>query len=187
MSRRPPHIPLRRPVYIGCEGKSEVSYASLLQDFIREAALPVYLKIEDLGLGAGDPLSRVQMATRRLDELRKKRDAPAKRFILLDFDQAERDPQRADRARQMAAENNIFILWQRPCFEAMLLRHLEGCATLQPPDTPGALKALQKDWPEYAKPMSRVALGRRIDRTATLRAASVEPELAALLRCLGLL
>lgn len=34
--RRPPYIELRRPVYIGCEGASEVSYAGFLQDLIRD-------------------------------------------------------------------------------------------------------------------------------------------------------
>ena len=30
MTRRPSYIPLRRPVFIGCEGASEVSYAGLV-------------------------------------------------------------------------------------------------------------------------------------------------------------
>jgi hypothetical protein len=187
MSLRPPHIPQRRPVYIGCEGASEVGYCGFLQDLIRDAAIPVHLLIEELGPGAGDPLSRIEMAVRRLDELRKKRTAPAERFALLDFDQAERDPQRADRARQIAADNDIVILWQRPCFEAMLLRHLEGRTANRPPDTQMAGKVLLKEWPEYEKPMMRVALARRIDRAAVLRAAGVEPELEVLLRCVRLL
>ena len=48
--RRPPHIPQRRPVYIGCEGASEASYAGLPQDMLRDADLAVHLVIEDLGL-----------------------------------------------------------------------------------------------------------------------------------------
>ena len=62
--RRPPYIPLRRQIYIGCEGASEVGYAALLQDFARAAGLAVYLKIEELGPGAGDPLARIEMAVR---------------------------------------------------------------------------------------------------------------------------
>jgi hypothetical protein len=104
MNRRAPYIPLRRPVYIGCEGASEVSYAGFLQDLIRDEDLPIYLMIDELGPGAGDPLSRIEMAVRRLDQLRKKRTAPTQRFALLDSDQADRDPQRADWARLKAAE-----------------------------------------------------------------------------------
>ena len=93
--RRPPFIPQRRPVYIGCEGASEISYAGFLQDLLREAALPVHLVVEELGPGAGDPLARVDMAVRRLAHLRRTRTAPQKRFVLLDHDQAQRDPHKA--------------------------------------------------------------------------------------------
>jgi hypothetical protein len=185
--RRRPYIELRRPVYIGCEGASEVSYAGFLQDLVRDAKLSVHLHVEELGPGTGDPLSRIEMAVLRLKLLSKKRSAPVERFALLDFDQAERDPERAERARSLAAQNDITILWQRPCFEAVLLRHLDGKATNRPPDTPRAVKALQKEWPEYKKPMTRAKLARRIDREAVLRAAGVEPELQALLRCIGVL
>lgn len=185
--RRPPYIELRRPIYVGCEGTSEVGYAGFLQDLLREANLPVHLHVDELGPGAGDPLSRIEMAVLRLKQLQKKRSAPQDRFVLLDFDQAERDPQRAERAYRLAADNRIAILWQRPCFEAVLLRHLEGKAGNRPPDTSGAIKALEREWAGYAKPMTRAALAKRIDLAAVLRAAAVEPDLNALLRCIGLL
>lgn len=69
----------------------------------------------------------------------------------------------------------------------MLLRHLEGKATSRPPDTPGAVKALEKEWPGYKKPMTRANLARRIDRDSVLRAAGVEAELQVLLRFIGVL
>jgi hypothetical protein len=185
--RRPPFIQLRRPVYIGCEGASEVGYAGFLQDLIREADLPVHLHVDELGPGTGDPLSRIEMAILRLKLLQKKRGAPKQRFALLDYDQAERDPDRAARAIRLAVDNEIAIVWQRPCFEAVLLRHLVGKTGNSPPDTPGAIKALQKEWADYAKPMTRANLAKRIDRAAVLRAAAVEPELEALLRCLRLI
>jgi hypothetical protein len=185
--RRPSHIPQRRLVYIGCEGVSEVNYAGFLQDLLEEANLPVHLVRKDLGQGAGDPLSRVEMAVRHLVHLRQTRIAPAERFVLLDSDQAERDPQRAERARRMAADNNITIVWQGPCFEAMLLRHLPGSDTRRPPETREAIRALNREWPDYQKPMSRSALSRRIDLEAAQRAAEVEPGLKILLQCLGLI
>lgn len=185
--RRPPFIPQRRPVYIGCEGASEANYARLLRDMLRDVDLAVHLVIEELGPGAGDPLARIDMAVRRLAHLRRTRTEPAERFALLDADQAVRDPQRAERARLVAAGNNITIIWQDPCFEAVLLRHLEGHSTRRPPDTSKADSALMKAWPDYQKPMARVRLARRIDRASVLRAATVEPELNALLQCLGLI
>lgn len=173
--RRPPYIELRRPVYIGCEGASEVGYTGFLQDLIRDAKLPVHLHIDELGPGTGDPLSRIEMAVIRLKQLQKKRSAPADRFALLDFDQAERDAQRAERATKLATDNSITILWQRPCFEAVLLRHLAGKTGNRPPDTPGAIKALEKEWAGYSKPMTRANLAQRIDYEAVLRAAGASP------------
>jgi hypothetical protein len=71
--RRPPFIELRRPVYIGCEGASEVGYVGFLQDLIRNANLPVHLHVDELGPGTGDPLSRIEMAVLRLKQLERKR------------------------------------------------------------------------------------------------------------------
>jgi len=187
MTRRLPHIPLRRPIFVGCEGASEASYAALLQDLANEAALPVHLRIVDLGLGAGDPLARIEMAVRHINQQRQKRLAPVASFTFLDADQAEGDPLRAERARRLAVDNDIRIIWQQPCFEALLLRHLPGRAAHRPPDTAGALRALEREWADYRKPTSRVDLARRVNLDAVLRAAGVEPELAILLRALGLL
>ena len=185
--RRTPYIPQRRPVYIGCEGASEVGYVGFLQDLLRVADMPVHLDVKELGPGAGDPLARIEMAVRRLVNLRRNRTAPAERFVLLDFDQAERDPQRARQATSIANRNDIVIVWQRPCFEAVLLRHLPGYDRHQPADTQGATQALGREWPGYRKGMTRAQLARRLDLAAVLRAAAVEPDLAALLKCLGLL
>ncbi len=185
--RRPPFIEPRRPVYIGCEGASEAGYAAFLQDLVRDAKLAVHLHVDELGPGAGDPLSRIEMAVLRLKLLQRRHGAPSERFALLDSDQAERDLLRAEKARKLAADNGIMIVWQRPCFEAMLLRHLAGKASNRPPDTPGAVRALEKEWPEYRKPMTRANLARRIDRDAVMRAAVVEAELETLLRCIGML
>lgn len=185
--RRTPYIEPRRPVYIGCEGASEVSYAGFLQDLIREADLPVHLHIDELGPGAGDPLSRIQMAVSRLRELTRKRAAYRDRFAFLDRDQAEQDRQRAEQAQRLADTNGIIILWQDPCFEAVLLRHIEGRSGNRPLDTPTAIRALEREWPGYRKPMARIDLARRLDRDAVRRAAQVDADLQLLLRCIGLL
>ena len=112
MRRRLAHIPLRKPIYIGCEGDSEQAYAALLNMFAAEQDLPVHLIVEVLGPGAGDPLARAEMAVRKLERLRKTRGAPKDRFVFLDSDQAERDPGRAEQARQLAARHAIRIIWQ---------------------------------------------------------------------------
>ncbi len=163
-----------------------MAYAGLLQDLLREAGLHVQIVPENLGRGAGDPLARVQLAVQRLEQLRRTRIAPQERFILLDGDQAAGDPTRAGCARHLAAKHKIAIVWQEPCFEALLLRHLPDCTTRRPPDSREAKKVLEREWPGYKKPLSRATLAGRIDRDAVRRAAGVEPELRALLRCLEL-
>jgi len=187
MTRRRPYIEQKRPVFVGCEGLSECGYVGVVQDLVRDAGLPVHLIIQELAPGAGDPLARVELAVRRIDHLRKTRTAPTDRFVFLDFDQAERDAERAARAERLAADHNIQIVWQRPCFEAVLLRHIAGRAANRPPDTPKAARALLREWPDYQKPMTRAALSRKIDLAAILRAAAVEPELRLMLICLGLI
>lgn len=177
----------RRPIYIGCEGASEAGYVAVLNDMVRAADRPLHLIIEELGPGAGDPLDRVEMAVRRIAHHRRIRIAPVERFVLLDSDQAEREPQRAERARRVARENDIAIIWQEPCFEAVLLRHHEGRTAHRPPDTPRAQAAIEREWPGYRKPMRRAELAQRIDLAALQRVAAVKPELACLLRCVGIL
>jgi len=185
MSRRP-HIPLKRVIYVGCEGRSEAGYARLLQTIANSEQLSVHLHVEELHPGAGDPLARVEMAVQRLARLSRTRGAINDRFALLDFDQAEREPQRAERARQLAQANSIEIVWQRPTLEAVLLRHLPNRTAHRPPDAHAAMQALRRDWPDYEKATPAQVLATRIDRAGVLRAATVEPELEALLRCIGL-
>lgn len=187
MSIRRAIRPQRRPIYVGCEGASEVGYVGVLNDLVRVADRPLHLIIEELGPGAGDPLARVEMAVRRIAHHRQTRIAPVERFVLLDFDQVERDRARGDRAMKLAADFDIRIVWQRPCFEAVLLRHIEGRATHRPPDTPKAQRDLEHDWAGYRKPMTRSDLARRIDLASLERVAIVEPELAEMLRCLGII
>lgn len=187
MKRRRPLIPQRRVIFIGCEGASEVGYAQLLQDLADEAGLHIHLDIRELGPGAGDPLHRIELAVTRLRFLRRARTDPAERFVFIDHDQAERDPQRAERAIRLARDNNIAIVWQRPCFEAFLLRHFAGRAGHRPPTSPLALNALRQVWAEYRKPMSRLELSAQVNLAAIRRAAAVEPDFGAMLRSMGLI
>ena len=187
MRRRRAIIPLRRVIFIGCEGASEVSYAQFLQDLADEAGLHIHLDIRELGPGAGDPLHRIELAVTRLRFLRRARTDPAARFVFVDHDQAERDPERAERAIRLAHDNGIAIIWQRPCFEAFLLRHFAGRETHRPPTSPVALSALRQVWAVYRKPMSRLELSSQIDLAAVRRAAAVEPEFREMLVRLGLM
>lgn len=185
MKARRSYIPQRKPIFIGCEGESEQGYAGYLQDLIHEAGLHVHLNIEVLK--AGDPLARLELAVRKLEQLRKTRGNFADRFVFLDTDQLALSVDRAHRARQLATQHGIRVIWQNPCFEAVLLRHFIGRATHRPPTNQLAKNALLQEWPQYLKPMSRAELAMKLSLDAVTRAAGVEDDLTALLRCIGLM
>ncbi len=186
MSYRRRHlIEPKRPIFLGCEGQSEAGYGALLAGFADDAGLRVHLEIENLA-PAGDPLDRVEKAAARIDHLRRRRGTFTEKFILLDSDQQAENPQRTVQARTLAARLGITLVWQEPCHEAILLRHLPGRAANRPPTSQAAHQSLTNEWPEYAKPMARVDLMRRLDLAAALRAAEVEPGLMALLIAIGL-
>lgn len=185
MRTRRPIIPQRKPIFIGCEGESEQGYAGRLQDLVAQQGLHVHLNIEVLR--AGDPLARLELAARKLAHLRRTRGTFADKFVLLDTDQLALSPTRALQARAFAAANDIRIVWQEPCFEAMLLRHLPGRTERRPPNNQATQTALLQDWPGYRKPMSRSELASRLDLDSVVRAAGVEDDLSVLLRCIGLI
>lgn len=186
MTRRKPYVVQRMPIFVGCEGESEAGYAGLLDLIAKAAELPVHLHIERLA-PAGDPLARVERAINKMGRMQGRREPFKHRFILLDTDQNRLAPERAAQARRLARNEGIKLVWQEPCFEALLLRHFPGCAAHRPVDNIGTMQALEREWPNYAKPQGRTDLARRIDREAILRAASVEPDLADMLRVIGLL
>jgi hypothetical protein len=69
----------------------------LLQDLINEAGLPVFLKIDELAPGAGDPLARVETTVMRIAQQSRRRTAPAACFVMLDTDQIAIDRQGAEK------------------------------------------------------------------------------------------
>lgn len=186
---RPPRrlIPQRRRLFVGCEGESEQSYTALLARLVEDAQLAVHLDAVLLQPGGGDPLALVERAAARAAERESRRGDPyARRFVLLDRDKIGQTPQRDQRIAGVAADADLHLIWQRPCHEAMLLRHLENCAQLRPPATPIAYHQLEARWPGYQKAMPAVRLAERLDRAAIAHAAAVEPDLAILLQEIGL-
>lgn len=186
MRYRRSRISQRAPIFLGCEGESEQAYGQLLNDLLQAFQLPVHLEVVNLSPGAGDPLARLRRANQVIARRRIRRSDFVSRAILMDSDQVERDSERRIEAERFAGELAIRIIWQEPCHEALLLRHLEGFAQHRPPTSAGAATLLAGVWPQYKKPMTKTLLSRRIGLTEVLRAAAVETELAAFLREIGL-
>jgi hypothetical protein len=184
---RRPIIKPKTPIFLGCEGESEQAYGQLLNDLLQTEGCPVHLEVVNLSPGAGDPIARLRRATQEIARRRQRRSEFARRAVLLDLDQVQNDSKRRQQADQLANQLDIRIIWQEPCHEALLLRHLDGFAQHRPPSTHASTIALKAAWPQYAKPMTKIRLSRRIGREDVQRAATVEPALAAFLREVGLL
>ena len=110
----------------------------------------------------------------------------AERFILLDRDQVQGNRRMEEDVERLAAKHRIKLIWQEPCHEALLLRHLPGHAADRPPTSKLAQSALKAVWPEYEKPMSDESLLQRVDPAGLRRAAVVEPGLREFLNAIGL-
>jgi len=163
-----------------------MGYAGWLRNLIRDRDLPFHLELSDLGRGAGDPFTRIDMAIERVARLERNREPFAGRYVFLDTDQLVADAGRAEQARRRAADHDFTVIWQEPTHEAFLLRHLPGCDTRRPPDKRAADQALGREWAGYRKPTSAQEIERRLDLDGAYRVAARLPELAALLRMIGL-
>lgn len=187
MKRRRPFRPQRAPIFIGCEGESERGYVAFLARLVEESSLAVHLDPVLLQPGGGDPLAIVERGIQRLVERKRKRQiAYQAQFILLDRDKWGLVPARDAQIAAIAARAGLVLVWQAPCHEAMLLRHLEHCSALRPPSTALAEAQIAQRWPGYEKPMDAVDLAQRLDLAAVHRAVAVEPDLGRLVAAIGL-
>ncbi len=166
----------RRRIFVGCEGESERGYASLVSRLLE--TVHQRLHIDAKLLGGGDPLALCETAERTITREERNRELFDLKFLLLDRDKIGVTPQRDQRIQPILNRTGAIIIWQDTAHEAMLLRHLPGCATLRPPTTILAVQQLEQNWPEYEKPMSASQLSTRLDIARLQQAAGVEQGLA---------
>lgn len=175
----------RRRVFVACEGESERSYTVFLSQLAEEMGLPLHL--DPWCCSGGDPLSIVERAVNEMFRRISRRGAYAERAILLDGDRRSDSPDRTMQADRLIEANGIRPVWSYPTLEALLLRHLPGCATLRPATPELAFRELKRRWPEYAKGASAHELRRQLDLAAVRRAAAVDAQLRSVLIAIGLL
>lgn len=180
--RRRRTIRQRIPIFLGCEGESEMGYGALLNRLATELPdIHIHIHVEALQPGAGDPHALVQRAVQRIANLERRRDTFAHKAILLD-----RGSQRKSQdAQTLAVRNAIRLIWQEPDHEAFLLRHLQGFQQSRPP-AGASLAALRKPWPDYQKGRTQIQLAERIDMVNIRQAREVEPDLDAFLAAIGI-
>lgn len=169
-----PRIPQRRRVFLGCEGESEQSYGVLLGKLTEARHRRIHIDAVLLQPGAGDPLGLVERAVRLIRDRSERAGAYVIRAVLLDSDKTGLIPERDARVLALARRHGLHLIWQKPCHEGFLLRHLDGCETLRPAQSAEAMAELQRRWPDYRKGLPAARLAGRLDEGCILRAASVE-------------
>jgi hypothetical protein len=178
--------PQRRRVFFGCEGESERSYGTLLNKLLDQIRRDVHLDAVLLRPGGGDHLALVERAGAHIKLKEAQGYEPyLYRALLLDSDRLGQKKSRDNKAIQLASQAQLRLIWQDPCHEAFLLRHIDGCSALRPKTTQGSMRQLLQRWPNYKKGLSTLRLSDHIDMDAIFRALSVESELAAFLAELG--
>jgi hypothetical protein len=187
MTRRRQTIPRRTPVFLGCEGESERAYGQFLNAIARNLNRPIAITIVNLNPGAGDPAARIHKAVQEIARRKRNGDTFVHHAILMDTDQLGNDPARLREITSRAGREHIFVIWQEPCHEALLLRHFDGHATRRPPTSAEASKALREVWPGYQKPAIGRDLSTRLNFDDILRAAANDTALDAFLRRIGLI
>lgn len=180
-----PMVPQRRRVFLGCEGESERGYGARLQQLLNAEGISVHLDLVLLQPGSGDPLELVKKAKRHIETDRTRRVPYAVRALLLDADRREGDPIRDRQATALATAATLHLIWQEPCHEALLLRHLKGCENLRPSASAQAIAELKRRRPDYIKGMSAARLADWIGADEVRRAMRVEGLLAAFLTAIG--
>jgi len=170
---------IRRRIFVGCEGDSERSYIVLVQRIVENVHRKVHLDPQLLQPGGGDPLDLVRRAEEVITKIERTRDPYDAKYLLIDRDKYGSSPERDRQMQAILNRINARVIWQHPAHEALILRHLLGCATRRPASTQFAMQQLRQQWPEYDKPMSAMQLANRITLEALRRAAAVEDELRA--------
>ena len=105
----------------------------------------------------------------------------------MDSDRRGDSPERTNLADQLISKHNFCAVWSNPAFEALVLKHLPGCESLNPQTADQSYRILRKNWPEYCKGMTAAELGRQLDLVAVERAAAVEQNLREFLIMIGLI
>ncbi len=177
MKRRLATIPVRKRIFLGCEGESEQGYGALLARLADDAGLHLAIHSVLLRPGGGDPLALVELAVKQIWSAERRRGAFATKAVLLDRDKLGMAPQRDERLLRQANQNDLRLIWQEPTHEALLLRHLDGCHQLRPQTSLLALAELERHWVDYKKPMSALRLSARLGMAELRRACAVEDSL----------
>jgi hypothetical protein len=176
-------IKKRARFFLAVEGESEQSFVTWLQVLSRKE---LHIHLDALLLGGGGFKSMLQKAVRLHKRRRRTAGAYQDRFLIVDSDRADQGDWTIEKLRREAAKHKIIVCVQSPNHEGLLLRMMPGMER-EIPDAASAQTKLKSRWPSYQKPVNAHALGRQFSLDDLLRVATVDSELATLLKRIGLM
>ncbi len=168
------------------EGKSEIAFCAWLQQLCDQNNLHVHLH-RPAGMMGGDPLALVKCAL----DLRNRSKASARvghrhSCLLIDTDRLDDGSPRSREAIALAQREQLVLIRQRPCFEAVLLRLHQGHERASPSNRRAAENQLWRVWPCYSKPPTRQQLAARFQLLDLQRLAHTDVDIRCILNILGL-
>jgi len=176
-------IKKRARFFVAVEGESEQSFVTWLQ-VLSQKGLSIHL--DAVPLGGGGFKSMLQKAVRQHKRRCRTKGAYRDRFLIVDSDRADQRDWSIEKLRLEAAKHKILVCVQSPNHEGLLLRMMPGMER-EIPDAASAQTKLKSRWPSYQKPVNAHALGRQFALDDLLRVASVDSDLATLLKRIGLM
>jgi hypothetical protein len=176
-------IKTRARFFLAVEGESEQSFVKWLQELSEEH---LHIHLDGVPLGGGGFKSMLQKAVRLHRRRCQNAGAYQDRFLIVDRDRAVQGDWSIENLRREAAKHHIAVCVQSPNHEGLLLRMMAGMEH-EIPDAASAETRLKSRWPDYQKPVNAHALARRFSLGDLLRVASVDSDLASLLKKIGLM
>ena len=175
-------IKTRARFFVAVEGESEQSFVTWLQALSQKE---LHIHLDGVPLGGGGFKSMLQKAVRLHKRRRRTKGAYRDRILIVDGDRAEQGDWSIEKLRREAAKHKIIVCVQSPNHEGLLLRMMPGMER-EIPDAASAQTKLKSRWPSYQKPVNAHALRRQFSLDDLLRVASVDSDLATLLKRIGL-
>jgi len=174
----------RERVFVTAEGDGDRAFARWLGELCDGQGLHLHLDV--VVAGGGDARRVVEYAV----EQRRRRNGFLERdkvaLVLLDADRVAEDRAAGRDPETVAGRGDLQLVYLTPNLEGLLVRLHPGYeARLLTPNE--ARRRLKQLWPDYDKPASAAALGRRFDLDDLRRVGAHDDGLRDVLIVLGLL
>jgi hypothetical protein len=169
--------------FVACEGESEQSFITWLQDLSRNT---LHIHLDGIALGGGGFKSMLQKAVALHKRKSKNGGEYRDRFLIVDSDRTEQGDWSVEKMKSEAAKEQFTVCFQVPNHEGLLLRMISGMEC-DFPDASSARTKLKSRWAAYEKVMNARALGRQFSEDDLIRAAKSDPDLRLLLTKIGML